>query len=284
MLAAVFDPSHYVRPHDGTPTGRPVYTPEPDSRLLHLGDRLFHRVMSTFAPYRFPGGPSAATRWTVRHGELPGGAEALVLLTIEEIAVNQLREPCRHAVRTIAVTLGADGTVTVLPHRPAAEWDQGVTASGDVEAAREVWEDIDREVKTLVKDAQRDLTATLKARLTAAGKVVAKRERGFFEAVMKQVERERDKVGAQVRRDVKRLRDEAASTMFAEDRERLLRRAAEAEAEVTMRRSQYAARLDYLRADRKRLLERVLPKRYALHGEARVYPIAVEIRLPGGDE
>lgn len=283
MLAAVFDPAHYVRPHDGTPTGRPVYTPEPDSRLLHLGDRLFHRVMSTFARYRFPGGPSAATRWTVRHGELPENAEALLLLTIEEIAVNQLREPCRHAVRTIALALASDGSVKALPHRPAAEWDQGVTVAGDVDAAREVWEDIDQEVKTLVKDAQQELTRALKARLEAAHQVVAEREQGFFETVIEQVEKERNNVGAKVRRDVKRLRDEAANTMFAEDRERLLKRVAEAEAEIALRRSQYAARLDYLRADRKRLLERVLPKRYALHGEARVYPIAVEIRLPGGD-
>src|SRR5690606_1305057 len=56
LLALVFVPRHYIRER----SGRPVYVPEPDSRLLHLGHALYHRVMSTFARYRFPGGPAAA--------------------------------------------------------------------------------------------------------------------------------------------------------------------------------------------------------------------------------
>ena len=62
LAALVFDPEHYV----ATRSGRPVFLPEPDSKLLHLGHALYHRVMSVFARYRFPGGPAAATRWTAR--------------------------------------------------------------------------------------------------------------------------------------------------------------------------------------------------------------------------
>jgi superfamily II DNA or RNA helicase len=45
MPALVFDPAQYVTRVDG----RPVFRPEPDSRLMHLGHPMLHRALTTFA-------------------------------------------------------------------------------------------------------------------------------------------------------------------------------------------------------------------------------------------
>jgi hypothetical protein len=115
---AGLDPEHYVAMR----SGRPVFLPEPDSKLLHLGHALYHRVMSVFARYRFPGGlrrrrgGRRAPRWTCRRGPTPGAAHR------RRAGGNELREPCHHWVRTLAfpVTQGALGGRF---HTPPAAWD-----------------------------------------------------------------------------------------------------------------------------------------------------------------
>lgn len=283
LLALVFDPAHYVRPHDGTPNGRPVYTPEPDSRLLHLGDALYHRVMSTFARYRFPGGPSAATRWTVRSGELPAGADALVLLTVEELAVNDLREPCHHWVRTLALPVRGDLLGEPLPHRPAGKWESHPVA-GNREAARELWDEVGDAVKDRVRTLQTELTASLVAQLQASGKAVREREKKRFDRRRRELERA---IGenqlAKIEKEANKLREKARQmSLFAELDQEIQKRLADLDAELALRKNHYEQVQERLAAEAERTLQGVLPLRYALRGEARVYPIAVEIRLPGG--
>jgi len=283
MLALVFDPSHFVRTHDGTATGRPVYTPEPDARLLHLGDGLYHRVMSTFARYRFPGGPSAATRWTARLGEVPAGADALLLLTLEELAVNDLREPCHHWVRTLAFPVSNDELGEPLEHRPAADWSAPCTL-GDREDARDLWDEVEQEVKGRVRALQLELTASLKEQMKASGKAVRDLERRRFDNRRKELQRA---IGenqlARIAKDADKLREKARQQrLFAEIDQELQKKLADLEAEIALRKGHYELVMERLAVERDRVVKQVLPYRYKLRGEARIYPIAVEIRLPGG--
>ena len=100
---AVFDPKHFVQ----MLSGRPVFRPAKDTALLHLGHPLFRHALGLFARARFPGGHQgvSASRWTVRVGNIPLGFDALLLLTIEELAVNELREPFHHWVRTVRLPI-----------------------------------------------------------------------------------------------------------------------------------------------------------------------------------
>ena len=279
LLALVFDPAHYVQPRNG----RPVYIPEPDSRLLHLGDALYHRVMSTFARYRFPGGPSAATRWTARTGEVPEGPDALVLLTIEELAVNKLREPCHHWVRTLAFPVYGEMLGEALPHRPARDWNAPPTPA-DRQAAREVWDEVEDALKERVRAFQAELTASLADRMKASGKAVRELEKKRFEHRRKELEREagENKI-ARLAKEAEKIRAKALQlSLFSEIDQETQKRLADLEAELALRKSHYEQVQELLAAEAERILERVLPLRYALRGEARVYPIAVEIRLRGG--
>jgi len=276
LLALVFDPAHYIQPR----SGRPVYIPEPDSRLLHLGDALYHRVMSTFARYRFPGGPSAATRWTARVGQVPDGADALVLLTVEELAVNELREPCHHWVRTLAFPVHGDTLGDALAHRPARTWDAPPTAA-DAQAVRAVWDEVEDALKTRVRALQAELTASLSDRMKASGKAVREQETRRFDRRSKELVRA---IGenqlARLTREAEKLRAKARQlSLFSEIDQEMQRRLADLDAELALRRSHYEQVQVRLQAEAERTLQQVLPKRYSLRGEARVYPIALEIRL-----
>ncbi|OYV75211.1 MAG: hypothetical protein B7Z66_13735 [Chromatiales bacterium 21-64-14] len=279
LLALVFDAAHYVQPRNGLP----VYIPEADSRLLHLGDALYHRVMSTFARYRFPGGPSAATRWTARAGEVPAGADALVLLTVEELAVNELREPCHHWVHTLAFPVRGDALGDALAHRPARDWAAPLTTV-DRDAAHEVWDDVEDALKTRVQSLQAELTASLATRMQASGKAVRDLEQKRFERRRKELERA---IGenqlARITKEAEKLRTKARQlSLFSEIDQDIQKRLADLDAELALRRGHYEQVQERLAVEAERTLKQVLPKRYALRGEARVYPIAVEIRLREG--
>jgi superfamily II DNA or RNA helicase len=278
MLSLVFDPAHYIRNH----AGRPVYTPEPDSRLMHLGDALFHRVMSTFTRYRFPG-PSAASRWTVRAGGVPAGADALVLVTVEEMAVNELREPCHHWVHTLAFPVHRGTLGEVLPHVPASRWDANPTL-GDRDAARDVWDEVDTEVKKRIRALEHELTTGLQRRLHQAGKSVGDTEKKRFERRRKELERAIGETQlAKLQKEADKLREKARQLeLFNERDQELQRRLADLDAEMSLRKGHYEQVLHRLGTEEERTLKLILPKRYALRDQAHVFPIAVEIRLAGG--
>jgi len=281
LCAMVFDPEHYVV----TRSGRPVFLPEPDSRLLHLGHALYHRVMSTFARYRFPGGPKAATRWCVRESaDLPEGADALILLTLEELAVNELREPCHHWVRTVALPVKKGVLGEALVHRAPTAWqEEGGAVAPDV--GRGIWEDVEGKAKAFVKDHQQYRTKELSERLDLAGKRVAAQEKQRFEKRRKELDKAiSDNQIAKLEKEIAGYLERRQQYLFVELDEEERRKLSDKQAELELRLRHYDAVLRRLADEEKRTLTRVLPPRYTLRGEARVYPIAVEIRVrPAGD-
>jgi superfamily II DNA or RNA helicase len=279
LLALVFDPAHFIQHRQQ----RPVFIPERDARLLHLGDAIHHRVMSTFARFRFPGGPTAATRWTARQGALPAGVDALVLLTVEEFALNELREPCHHWVRTLAYPVRGGALGDALPHQSPVVW-QAPPTLGDIAAARAVWDEVDVDLKARVRTMQQDLTRRLSEGLKVAGGTVREIEKKRFERRRNELKKAiGDNQLAKLTQEADRLRAAAKQrSLFAAFDLELARRLSDLEAELALRKGHYERVQDHLKAEEERTLKRVLPLRYALRGEARVYPIAVEIRVAGG--
>lgn len=275
-LALVFDPSHYVQIR----SKRPVFLPEPDSRLLHLGDALYHRVMSTFAGYRFGGGSAAATRWTVRTGGVPDGLRAVVRLTVEEMAVNDLREPCHHWVRTLVFGVYGDELGDVLPHEPAAALAVGTTL-GQADSARDVWSDVELDLKKRLRTLETELTASVSARLQQAAKLVLVAEKKRFEKRKKELDRAvSDNQIEKLEKEVEKELDRARQQSFLPELDQAQRkRISDLGAEIALRRGHYEQVVARLADEEKRTINVVLPARYALRGTARIYPVAVEIRL-----
>jgi superfamily II DNA or RNA helicase len=277
LAALVFDPEHYVAMR----SGRPVFLPEADSKLLHLGHALYHRVMSVFARYRFPGGPAAATRWTARTSkDVPSGADALVRLTVEELAVNELREPCHHWVRTLAFPVSGGALGEPLPHRPAASWSAS-DKTADATAAREVWENVERELKKRVSALATELTQRLSQRLEGAKKRVDKNEKERFDRRRKELEKAMaENQLAKLEKEVAAYLERRQLYLLTELDEDECKKLSNLQAEIELRKKHYDLVLAKLKDEETRTLKLVLPHRYRLRGEARVYPIAVEILLP----
>lgn len=284
LPALVFDPLFYIE----TQNGRPVFRPRRDTTLLHLAHPLFHRALASFARARFPGGADhTVSRWVVRRGPIPDQAEALLLLTVEELAVNDLRESFHHWVRTIAIPVGKRGLGRPLPHQPASYYRQtGRPASSeDTEQAKEIWDDIGRDVRELIQTLSAELTSRLAQALRDEFQDARKREIDRFQSRQGEVSALiEQQTLARLEREIEALQAERSQgLLFDADRrlDELVRSEEEKREELTRRRIHYEELRRQLAKERDRVIEHLLPKRYAMRGDAQVLPVAVEIRLPG---
>ena len=211
--------------------------------------------------------------------------DALILLTVEELAINELREPFHHWTRTYQIPVRQGDLGDPLPYQePTA--DRAGTHVSDaalVEGARHIWEDAEPDLRTFVQSRAASLTEALKKRLEDVGRDAIKAEQERFRLRLKEVERamsentiaklekERDHLIA----DLRQLTLIDIDRRVQEDRLRDL------EAELQRRSSHFNELLARLKAEQDRVLSLVLPKRYQLRQSAQVFPVAVEIRLPG---
>jgi len=279
----LFDPQGFV----DDVGGRPVFRPRRDTVLLHVGHPLFRRALATFARVRFPGSQHEASRWTVRRGWVPDGTDALLLLTLEELAVNELRETFHHWVRTVTLPISGGSLGPRLPHLPAHDLQMpGEVALDGVAVARDLWIDIEPEVAAFLKEEAARLTEELQAAVAAEYETERGREEERYRSRQGEVSRLiQEQTFARLEREIAQLRqDQLRGTLF-DNEERLadLERSAKEKQEEIDRRRRHLDELQHqLRTERDRVLTHILPKRYALRGEAQVFPIAVEVWLPEG--
>lgn len=277
----IFDPMLFVT----TAGERPVFRPTADTALLHLGHPVFRRALTQLMRARFPGSDVVgASRWTARRGEVPDGAQALVLVTVEELAVNELREPLHHWVRTLRFPVAAGRLLDPQPTIPAAdeEFGNGRTDQDDVRAAQRLWQEVELDVRDRLTDYATTLTKRLQAHAETAGANAIGDARSRFrdrrrevaaavrETTLARLERERERIE-------EAMQQRALLGEIERERQARLR---DLEEELRRRRDHYGALLQRLEAEEARTLERILPRRYALRGDAQVLPVAVEVRLP----
>ncbi len=276
---------------DGTPFiervgERTVFNPRPDVVMMHLSHPLIERALSVLLRRRYTGINEAASRWTVCTGEVPGGADALVLLSVEEIGVNELRETFHHWVRTFALPVHGGTLGEPLPHAPARAL-RGANATTDptlVERATVLFDDVLPELKSLVSAHAARLTEVLRAELATAGEQAKADENKRYASRQGEVSSLiAENTLAKLEKEIAKLKDERAQGALFDEESRLEdleRSIEEKQAEVERRRRHYEEVREQLERERERIIHRLIPKRYAMAGEAHVFPVCVEIRLP----
>ena len=261
-----------------------VFRTRPDALLLHLAHPMMKRALATLTRRRFPGA-GGVSRWTVRVGGVPPGAGGLVLLTVEELGVNELRETFHHWVRTVAFPIrGGDvGTpfTTVSPDEFGDADPTGDPQHWD--SARELLEDAGWHLQRWMRTYETDLTERLRGQLETDGEAAKKREDQRYRRregeVSSLIERSTiDRLAREIsylklKRQQGQLFDESAAL------DRLDRDIVEREREIERRRSHYEEIREQLASERTRILNRLLPNRFTLAGEARVFPVATEVHL-----
>ena len=268
---------------------RQVFKPRPDVLLMHLSHPMLQRALSMLTRRRFPGTGEEVSRWTVRPGEIPDGADAVVLLSIEELAVNDLRETFHHWVRTVAFPVRGGKLGAVLPHVPAAALaEQPVPRSEDLGGltaqARSIFEDVEPGLRAFVTAHAAALTDALKAQVEVEGVRARQQEEERYRSRQGEVsaliaETTVAKLEAEVL-DLKAARQKGWLFEEATRLDRLDRSIEEKEREIARRRTHYEEVRNQLEQERERILKHLLPGRYAMSGAGQVFPVAIEIRVP----
>ncbi len=274
---------------------RLVFKPKPDVLLMHLSHPMLQRALSVLTRRRFPGGGDDVSRWTVRVGGVPDGADALILLSVEELAVNDLRETFHHWVRTIAFPVSKGRLGRMLPHEPAGSaarrFARGVALhpvqpSHAVARARAILDEVEPALKAFVTDHAQSLTEDVKTQLDHEGARARQQEEERYKSRQGEVSALiAETTLAKLEREVSELQIKRRQGLLFDQDARLdvLERSIdEKQAEIQRRRHHYEEVRDQLERERERILKYLLPKRYALAGAAQVFPVAIEIRLPGG--
>ena len=265
-----------------------VFQPRRDALLMHLAHPMMQRALGVLTRRRYPGGPGEVSRWTVRQGDVPDGVDAVVLLSIEELGVNELRETFHRWVRTVALPV-RDGELGVpLPHVPArsrrgaCEVDQ----PDQRERAGEIIDEVSAGLRAWLREYRDELTRRLASQLRVDGEAARGREderyrqrQGEVSALIEQ------STLARLTREVEQLRERARQGQLFDEADRLAemeRSIEEKQEELARRRHHYEEIRDQLQRERTRILEHLLPKRFAMAGDAQAFPVALEIRLPDG--
>ena len=263
-----------------------VFRPRPDALLMHLAHPLMQRALGVLARSRYPGAGGETSRWTVRLGAVPAGADAVVLLSIEELGVNELRETFHRWVRTLALPVRDGLPGEPLAHAPAAalRGARDTIDPHDRERAADLFEDVRARLQEWLRRYRDELTERLRGRLRVDGDAARTREderyrqrQGEVSALIEQ------STLARLAREIDSLTRKTTQRGLFDDDERLAdleRSIDEKQEELTRRRRHYEEIREQLQRERARILDHLLPARFTLAGRVQVFPVAVEIRLP----
>ena len=276
-----FDAGFYL---DTLADGRKVFRPKPDTTLLHLAHPVFRQAFSAFARERFR--DAGRHRWLVRHATVPAGVDALVLLHVEEMAVNELRETFHHWTRTLAWPIRKGKLGTLLPHRPPSVWRDEISSSAPeaatIQHAVHFWENVSDDVAESLQEWKKSLVDRLAKRLMTAKVRALADETERYQSRQGEISRliQNNKV-EMIEREIEALqRDIEQGFLFAEFAAERTKMKETLEEELTYRTQHLESLREHLTTERERIIERLIPARHTLSGGVQVLPIALEIRLP----
>jgi superfamily II DNA or RNA helicase len=274
-----FSPKPFI-----TPVGqRTVFRPRVDTLMLHLNHPLVQKATGALTRRRFPG-QNAVSRWTARYGDVPPGADALLLLHVEELAVNDLRESFHHWVQTYRIPVAAGKLGQALEHMPAIEHRGSKPCLDQVDLARDILSDLDIDLQDFVKQRRSDLTAKLREQLAADGEAARKEEDRRYQSRQGEVSSLiAENTLAKIEREISQLKQKRRQGHLFEspfDLDELDRSIEAKQQELERRKDHYEEVRKQLADERKRIVNVLLPRRFAMRGEAQIFPVAVEIWLP----
>jgi len=203
---------------------RLVYTPRPDVQLMHLSHPMIQRALGSLTRRRFPGTGEVVSRWTVRLGDVPPSIDALVLLSLEELAVNELRESFHHWVRTVAFPVRNKKLLPPLEHKPpsALRSTHAANYNGHLVQAQSLFEEIEPDLKAYVKKHAEELTSKLKNQLEADGAQARKHEDERYRSRQGEVSTLiAENTLAKLEREINELKNERDQGLLFDEAERL---------------------------------------------------------------
>lgn len=273
----VFDSNYFVK----NISGRPIFKSSPDTTLMHLGHPFFKQVIKEYSRIRFPAHTGSASRWAlVKSAKVPEGYKCLLEVSLEEMAVNELRESFHHWVRRIGFGVKLDGQIEVLNHAidHAAFKD---TKSSDVQKARILWGDAEDRVLDFVTSHVDRLTKSINELLPKKIEIARSTSESLYQSRFGEIgafkkENSRTKLERELA-ELKKMRDQGFlfedMNLDLDDQEKQI------ELEIQRRSADLDQLLETLTKERERVLNRVLPLRFSMKEKVRVFPVGVLVVL-----
>ena len=145
-------------------------------------------------------------------------------------------------------------------------------------------EDVSDDLKRWLRKYKKQLTDLLRSALAEEGKASHEHEDQRYRSrrgeVSKLIEESTlAKLSAEIEA-LKQLANQGALFNDAAHLTEVERSIQEKQAEINRRHNHYNEIRDQLQREHRRTVEFLLPKRFAMSGDAQVFPVAVEIRLP----
>jgi superfamily II DNA or RNA helicase len=267
---------------------REIFCPRPDVLRMHLSHPMLQRALSTLTRRRYPSSGDEVSRWTVRTADLPDGVDAQVLLSIEELAVNELRETFHHWIRTLVFQVRKQDLGDPLPHQNARAlaYAHETHIEQHRAKARDLLEEIEPALKRHLDQHTQQLTSELRKTLAAAGVEAKKRELERYKSRQGEISTLiAESTLEKLEREIAKLKRDRQQGLLFEGQAQLDevdRSIEQKQEELKRRRSHYEEVREQLDRERERVLERLLPLRHSMTAPAQVFPVTLEVRLPGG--
>ena len=276
--------------------GRRVYRSREDLVMLHLGHPLMRRAMNGMTRLRYPGS-NALSCFTATYGDIPDGCEAVVRLHLEEMAVNKLREAFHYWVHTFTFGI-EEGTSRLLefPHVVALSDRRSVgnrverVGGEDISRALEIYGAVRDGLRGFILQRSEQLNGEIREQLEVDyGRKRAEEQERFKQRdgelseyiILRGIKRRENEI-KDLEAEVKDLETDffkGEHDVIAKRRQKEAR-IAELKDANALARAHHDELRDELRRERDRIINQLLPMRYALDGELQLFPIAVEVVIP----
>ena len=266
--------------------GREIFRERPHVLMAHLSHPLMQKALSTLTRRRYPGTASRAPCWIVRLGDMASTADAQILLSLEELAVNELREPFHHWVTTHTFTVRGGKLMEPDKHCPPAKLGAAIPTNDEalIDKARDLADDIEMDIKAFLKEHSRELTDEFRDKLSEDYKVADREAKESYARRNGEISQlVNGNTVASLEREIRELREQKRlGFLFDETKElaRIDRGIEEKKAEIARRTERHEEVRRQLEEERKRTIDSLLPKRHRMDGDVYVYPVCLEIRLP----
>lgn len=147
-------------------------------------------------------------------------------------------------------------------------------------------EEVEPDLKRFLAAHAQTLTSDLRRHVETEGIQARERERERYQSRHGEVSSLIvENTLAKLEKEIGKLKVQRSQGLLFDEAERLEtidRSIAEKEEEIARRKRHYEEVRDQLERERKRILDYLLPKRHAMAGPAQVFPVSIEVRLPGG--
>ncbi|MCB1221948.1 MAG: DEAD/DEAH box helicase [Planctomycetales bacterium] len=268
--------------------GREIFIPRKDAALLHLSHPMMRKALTTLTRCRFPqfGQGREYSRWAVRLGGVPDGSDALIILHLEELAVNELRETFHHWISSICIPIKDGELQEALPHCPACLLgdSQACTDNSRKAAAQGMADEFEPELKLFIRERRARLAEMLQAQMESDLDKALKDAEARYQSRQGEISQLiQERTMNRLMQEIVRMRQQQQQgNLFhnKQDLDELEQKLERREEELRRMREQLEHSREQLAKERERVTKLLIPKRYTLSGEAQVFPVALEVRLP----